>query len=156
MKKEQIDIEIENSIGPWLGKTAKIVGCHLHEEFERAGLDITKEQMLVLKKLDEHGDLSQNDLAELIFRDKSSLTRLLTTIERKGYIRRLRSLEDQRVNLVHLTNKGKLMWEKTKPVVLGVFQRMRSDLTVKEIDQFIETLKKIQGSLKRSETARLT
>lgn len=155
MKKGQVDIEIENSIGPWLGKTAKIVGCHLHLAFAEAGLDITKEQMLVLKKLYEHGDLSQNDLAELTYRDKSSLARLLPTIERKGYIRRLRSQEDKRVNYVQLTTKGKLIWERARPVVQNVFQLMRSDLTEKEVAQLKKILTKIRGSLSRTAPAQI-
>ncbi|NND15066.1 MAG: MarR family transcriptional regulator [Eudoraea sp.] len=153
MKKGQVDIEFDNSIGPWLGKTAKIVAFHIHEELEKAGLDITKEQMVILKKIYERDGLSQNELAILTYRDKSSLTRLLSTMERKDYIYRKRCEEDKRVNFVHLTTEGNLMWERAKPVVQKVIQRMRSDLTENEAEQLIQILKKIQGSLANTEVS---
>lgn len=156
MKTQKVDIDFDNSIGPWLGKTAKIVGYYLQEEFTKAGLDITKEQMVILKKLYERDGLTQNELAELTFRDKSSLTRLISTLERKGYVGRLRCPEDKRVNFILLTEEGKTMWQNAKPVAQQLIQRMRTDLSEKEVDQFIETLKKIQGSLRRSEPARNT
>ncbi|MBT8235289.1 MAG: MarR family transcriptional regulator [Bacteroidia bacterium] len=156
MKTEKVDIDFDNSIGPWLGKTAKIMGYHLQEEFTRAGLDITKEQMIILKKLYERDGLNQNELAELTFRDKSSLTRLVSTLERKGYVRRMRCPEDKRVNFILLTEDGSAMWQRAKPIAQQLIQRMRTDLSEKEVGQFIELLKKIQGNLIHSETARLT
>ena len=155
MKKGNVDIDFDNSIGPWLGKTVKIVEYHLHEEFSHAGLDITKEQMIVLKKLYEQDSLNQNELAEQTFRDKSSLTRLLSTMERKGYIRRERCETDKRVNFVLLTEAGAEMWEKTKPVVQKVIGRMRAGLNPEEVQQLIAILKKIQGSLVGSRTTQL-
>lgn len=151
MKSAKTDIEFDNSIGPWLGKTAKIVDYHLQEEFARAGLDITKEQAIILKKLYERDGLNQNELAKLTYRDKSSLTRLLSTLERKGYVSRKRCPEDKRVNFIFLSNAGKTIWEKAKPVAQLIIHRMRTDLSDDEIAHFIETLKKIQGSLIRSE-----
>lgn len=155
MLKSKIDIDFDNSIGPWLGKTVKIVEYYLHEEFSQAGLDITKEQMIVLKKLYEQDSLNQNELAEQTFRDKSSLTRLLSTMERKGYIRRERCETDKRVNFVLLTEAGAEMWERTKPVVQKVIGRMRADLNPKEVRQLIAILKKIQGSLMQSVASQL-
>lgn len=133
----------------------KMVDYHLHSELALAGLDITKEQMIVLKKLYEQDGLNQNELAEQTYRDKSSLTRLLTTMERKGYIRRERGEEDKRVNYVYLTKAGDIMWKKTKPVAQEVVQRMRADLNPEEVQQLIAILKKIQGSLTHSMASQL-
>ena len=151
MKRAKVDIDFDNSIGPWLGKTAKIVDYHFQEELASAGLDITKEQAIILKKLYEQDGLNQNELARLTYRDKSSLARLLPTLERKGYIYRKRCPEDKRVNYIFLSDPGKKMWLKAKPVAQLIIRRMRTDLSEKEISQFIKTLKKIQGSLIHSE-----
>lgn len=155
VENSRIDIDFDNSLGPWLGRTMKMVEYRLQTEFGRAGLDITKEQMIVLKKLYEHDGLNQNELAELTYRDKSSLTRLLGTMERKDYIRKERCPEDKRVNYVYLTDAGTAMWHKTKPVAQLVVQQMQADLKPEEIEQLRAILKKIQGSLKHSALAQL-
>lgn len=155
MENSRIDIDFDNSLGPWLGRTMKMVEYRLHSEFAKEGLDITKEQMIVLKKLYEHDGLNQNELAELTYRDKSSLTRLLGTMERKGYIRKERSPDDKRVNYVYLTDSGNRMWHKTKPVAQLVVQYMQADLNDQEIEQLKAILKKIQGSLTITAAAQL-
>ena len=45
------------------------------------------------------GPLPQHDLAFLTDRDKTSLTRLLSTMEKKNLVARITSSEDKRVNL---------------------------------------------------------
>ena len=83
MQQKDVVVDLENSVGPWIGKTTKIVDYYLHEALQQHGLDLTKEQMIVLKKLHQKDGLNQNELASLTWRDKSSLARLLTKMERR-------------------------------------------------------------------------
>ena len=73
MKSNEIEIDFDNSIGPLLSKTVKILDFFVQEYFNRATLDLTKEQMVVLKKLSFEDGLNQNELAFLTLRNKSSL-----------------------------------------------------------------------------------
>jgi len=144
MKAENHIVDFENSIGPWLGKTVKIIEYHMHERFKDNGVDLTKEQMVVLKKLHEQDGLSQNELAFLVLRNKSSLTRLLTKMERKGYITRKQCKEDKRINNVFLTDIGKDIFTKSKPVIKQLIETMEQSISISEKHQIIKTLKKIQ------------
>jgi len=137
-------IDFEKSIGPWLGRTMKIVDFHMNEAFENAGLDLTKEQMVVLKKLYENDGLNQNELAFLTYRDKSSLARLLTKMELKRYIKRKQSREDKRVNQVFLTTEGKKMYSKTRPVIKVLIDKMEHNIGGEQKKQMIELLQKVQ------------
>ena len=146
MKNEDTFIDFENSIGPWLGKTVKIIDYVLQEVLKSNGLDLTKEQMIVLKKLHEKDGLNQNELAFLTLRNKSSLTRLLTKMEKKNYIVRKQSLEDKRVKNVFLTHLGKETFLKTKPVIKEMIAIIEQSISKKEKEQIINTLKKIQSN----------
>ena len=146
MKKEEVNIDFENSIGPWLGKTVKILEYHLQELFNHHGLDLTKEQMIVLKRLHNDDGLSQNELAFLTLRNKSSLTRLLSKMEKKGYISRQQSKEDKRINNVYLTQKGKEVFHLTKPVIKKMITKMEKNITTSEKKEIITILKKIQNN----------
>jgi len=147
LKKEEVNIDFEKSIGPWLGRTMKMVNYHLNETFQNAGLDVTKEQMVVLKKLHEQDGLSQNELALLTYRDKSSLARLLSKMEKKRYIIRKQHSEDKRVNNVFLTKQGKSLFSKTRPSVQKVIDTMENGVSAFEKNQIITILKKIQTNL---------
>lgn len=144
--KNELHIDFENSLGPWLGKTVKLIEYHLLEMFAKANLDLTKEQMIVLKKLSYEDGLSQNDLAFLMLRNKSSLTRLLAKMERKGYITRRLNLEDKRVKQVFITPKGREIFGKTKPIIRDIIRQMEQHIGLEEKTHLIKILKKIQNN----------
>jgi len=146
--KEEVNIDFENSLGPLLGKTVKLIEYHLLGLFIEAGLDMTKEQMIILKRLSEKDGLSQNDLAYMVFRNKSSLTRLLTKMERKGYIERKQGEADKRVKRVYITPQGKNAFALAKPIIKKIIIRSEQNISDEEKDQFINTLKHIQNNFK--------
>ena len=144
MKNENEIVDFENSIGPWLGKTVKVLEYYLQERFNNHNLDLTKEQMIVLKRLHDNDGLSQNELAFLTLRNKSSLTRLLSKMERKQYIFRKQCKEDKRINHVFLAETGKKVFQKSKPAIREMIDTMEQNISDSEKQQIIKTLKKIQ------------
>ena len=146
VKNNPSSIDFEKSIGPWLGKTVKLVDYHMHEAFNKAKLDLTKEQMVVLKKLNTEDGLSQNELAFLTYRDKSSLARLLSKMESKNYITREQCAEDKRSNKIFLTDVGKAVYKKTRPVIKNLIDSMEHGITEEEKQQVIRILKKVQSN----------
>jgi DNA-binding MarR family transcriptional regulator len=147
------DIDFENSLGPWMGKTVKIIEYQLLNAFKAHQLDLTKEQMIVLKKLHVEDGLNQNKLAFLVLRDKSSLARLLRKMEEKGYISRKQCKDDKRCNNVFLTELGKQVFTKAKPIIREVIQTIEKNISLDEKKAFISILKKIQSNFgEQSET----
>ena len=146
MKSEDSSIDFENSIGPWLGKTVKIVDYYLLESLRGNNLDLTKEQMIVLKRLHDKDGQSQNELAFITLRNKSSLTRLLSNMEKKRYIIRKQSKTDKRINHVHITSFGIDTFKKIKPILKKMISTMEQDISKSEKELIISILKKIQNN----------
>lgn len=144
MKKEDIYIDFENSIVPWLGRTIKVIDYGFQEMLKRNDLDLTKEQMIVLKKLHDNDGLNQNELAFLTLRNKSSLTRLLSKMENKKYILRKQSKKDKRINNVYLTALGKDVFLKTKPILKEMITDIEVNISVEDKALVINILKEIQ------------
>ena len=142
--KTEVKVDFEDSIAPWLGRTVKMVDYYFQEELVKQGLELSKEQMVVLKKLHEKDGRNQNELAFLTLRDKSSLTRLLAKMEKKAYIERRQSLEDRRINHVFITPLGRETYLRTRPIIQQIIATMEENISEEEIDQMINTLKKIQ------------
>jgi len=147
MKSQKDSIDFENSIAPWLGKTVKIVDYFLQEKLKNNNLDLTKEQLIVLKKLHDKNGLNQNELAFLTLRNKSSLTRLLVKMESKNYITRVQCACDRRINEVFLTEKGKEVFKKSRPTISNIMSTVEEGISKKEKKELIRILKKIQTNL---------
>ena len=144
MKKDVNTIDFESAIAPWLGKTVKLVDYYLQESLNENNLNLTKEQVIVLKRLHDHDGMNQNELAFLTLRNKSSLTRLLSNMEKSGYITRNQSAIDKRLKHVYLTELGKDIFLKIRPVLKKVMTTTEQGISEQEKEQFIRTLKKIQ------------
>lgn len=150
MSKTPNQPDFETSIGPWLGRTVKLVDYHLQEAFDAHHIDLTKEQMIVLKKLHEQDGINQNELAALTFRDKSSLARLLTKMESKKYVVRLQSKEDKRNKEVFITSEGTAVFDRTRPVIQGIIDVMEHGMNADHKKLMIASLKKIQQNFQTS------
>ena len=68
---------------------------------------ITIDQSLALIYIDKHPELNQNALAELLFKDTASLTRMINTMVKNEFIERAINSDDLRRYKLILTKKGK-------------------------------------------------
>jgi len=153
MKSDTEMVDYDDCIAPWLGKTIKIVDYYLQESLSNNGLDLTKEQMIVLKKLHDQDGLNQNELAFLTLRNKSSLTRLLSKMENKKYILRNQCKKDKRINKVYITDLGREIFQKSRPTIKYMMDTVEHNISTKEKEQIINILKKIQSNFDlKSET----
>lgn len=120
----------------------------MSEKFKQHGLDLTKIQWLMLKKLcDKDGQL-QKELAFLTDRDKASLARLVATMERKGLIIRVPSEKDKRARQIFMTENGREIFQKSLPVVKEIINEIQAGINTKELELVTHVLKKIQLNIK--------
>ena len=103
MQKEDYFPQFEKLLLPWLGRAMKSFDFHLADELLNAGISLSKHQIILLRILSMEDGIPQNDLAFITDRDKTSLTRLISTMERKGLLKRKTCETDKRVNNVFIT-----------------------------------------------------
>ena len=150
--EKKIKVELKKTLGPWLGKTSKMLGCLINEVLATNNIDLTREQWVVLIKLNQHGGLAQNELAFITERDKTSLTRLINTMERKGLVTRKIAKTDKRIKLVYLSDFGKTEYKNALPVMQNTIQNLQKGLSNQEIENTIHTLQKLQTNLTQLST----
>ena len=109
-------------------------------------LDMTYTQYISMMVLWEHGELSVKELGEYIYLDSGTLTPLLKTLEKKGWVKRTKSLKDERVLNISLTEKGKALRDKALSVPGRISACVK--LEEKEAKQLYDTLYKLLGELK--------
>lgn len=140
---------MENLMMPWIGKTMKHIDLYIATKMAEHGMNLTRQQVILLKILFHDGPLPQHDLAFLTDRDKTSLTRLLSTMEKKNLVARITSPEDKRVNMVHLTKNGEKVLNETAPVLLEVIMHMQEGITEDEQKTVIGVTRKIQENIEK-------
>ena len=153
MKKAE-KIEFKDSLGPWIGRTMKIIDERIEELLSENGVDLSKMQFVILKNIEENDGVCQNKLAFFSKRSKSTLTRMINTLVKKGYIIKNASKEDKRKNNIYLTETGKEIITKATPHFRSMTETIEKNLNKEEIEITKKILKKIQinitGSISES------
>ena len=83
-------------------------------------LGLTYTQYIVLLVLWEKDGVSVTEIGEKLMLDNGTLSPLLKKLEQEGYIERRRSVVDDRVVEIYLTEEGRALQEKAKDVPLRV------------------------------------
>ncbi len=133
---------------PWIGKTAKFIDYYIADYMKERGIDLSKEQFIVLKYLNEDDGLIQNDLAFITNRSKTALTRLIQTMEKKGLVFRKTSMKDLRINHVYLTDFGRETWERSLPYFMEIIDDLQAGISDEEVNRVRDILIRIQQNIK--------
>jgi len=138
---------LEKTLAPWLGKTMKMIDNHIQDIFHEKNIRLTKTQWVLLKKLHEKDGVPQQELAFLTGRDKTSLTRLVNTMEKKNLVARIPSKLDKRMNHIFLTTKGKSLFKETLPIIEDFVTSLQRNISEEQIEATIEVIKRVQENL---------
>ncbi|KUG07629.1 MarR family winged helix-turn-helix transcriptional regulator [Solirubrum puertoriconensis] len=84
---------------------------------DRAGVNITIDQWLVLRVLLEHDDLTQNEIAESVFKDQASVARILALLTQRGLLSAVPLPHDGRRTQLRVTEEGHRILDAVQPIV---------------------------------------
>lgn len=90
-------------------------------------LDLTYTQYAVMMALWETPVLSVSELGRTLFLDSGTLTPLLKKLECKGYVKRERSSDDERIVMISITQPGLDLREKALSIPKGMRRCMKID-----------------------------
>lgn len=127
--------------------TSKYLSLYIHEKFLAAGIELTRPQFVLLKVLSEEDGRSQNDLAFITERDKTSMARLVTAMENKGLVIRKTDKHDLRKKMIYLTEEGRKVLNKAWPIMEEVEYNLSIDLAPEDVQTTLSTLNKIQAKV---------
>ncbi|CAL2092592.1 HTH marR-type domain-containing protein [Tenacibaculum sp. 190524A05c] len=140
-------MDLEKTLAPWLGKTMKMIDNHIQDLFYEQNISLTKTQWILLKKLHEKDGVAQQELAFLTGRDKTSLTRLVNTMEKKNLVARIPSKSDKRINHIFLTKNGESLFKESLPIIEKFITALQENISEEEINLTIAVIKKVQENL---------
>jgi DNA-binding MarR family transcriptional regulator len=139
--------EAYNSYSFLLDRTARRVKQYAQQRFNELGFNITVDQWLVLKHLSENQETKQNELAELLFKDNPTLTRIIDLLCDKGLAERKMNPSDRRSFMVKLTKEGAKKVDQLKPKVKDIRLKAWDGLSERDFTQFKKVMNTIYQNL---------
>lgn len=130
-----------------LDRTARKVKQYAQQQFKSGDFDVTVDQWLVLKNLSENKLLSQTELAQLVFKDHPTLTRIIDLLCKKGYVERIPHPQDRRSFQLHLTDSGAAKVTALRPQILEIREKAWENLSETDFEEFKRILNTIYKNL---------
>lgn len=125
----------------------KIICNKANKLFSKDGVKIQFEQIPVLMVAYYHGPVSQQDIADEIARDKSSVLRTIASLESAGFLHIKPDVTDKRKKLVNITDTGAELAKKIAGEADAIDNQMFTNLSVAEKLILTELLEKCSTHL---------
>lgn len=127
-------------------KFSKMLGLQL---FSKLNSPVSPEEFLVLDVTYSNPDICQRDLAKLLVKDRANTGRLLESLEKKAFIKRVVDVKNNRlVKRIVLTEEGDKILHDVMDKVLPVFDKVSSNFTEEEIRFTKDMLKRMRDTFK--------
>lgn len=120
---------------------------YARQEFVKAGFLITPEQLVVLEVLIESDGLYQRQLSEITMKDRPNISRIVSILEKLGYVTRVRDVKLRKIYKICVTQKAKDEFPKMLHKILDVRKVIVKDIDENDMNTCLKVLRKVQDNL---------
>lgn len=131
----------------WANRLGFLARRQLADAFAAAGHAVVAEEWAVLLLLWQADGQSPSALADATIRDRTTMTRLLDGMERKGWLQRDMAQGDRRRVQVRLTAQGIALRPQLVPIAEALIARASAGLSADEIAAAAATLRRMTENL---------
>lgn len=128
-----------------IGRAFKSVDEYVRPRMRRLGLTMT--EFSVLSVLYHNGETPLGQLSQRILLTGASTTYTVKKLEQRGLLQRTPLLEDQRVIMGSVTNKGRKLLEHIFPLHATHLVEAMHELSVEEKNGVTKSLQRLAGSI---------
>lgn len=135
--------KLDNIVFYSLEKAIKTYRQFAQRNISEENFDITIDQWLVLKTLQEKPTITQQELAITVFKDLASITRIIDLLVNKSYLNRTSHSTDRRRFELSITKSGLKIIDALQPIINTNRSTALKGLSKQDIEQLQITLNKI-------------
>lgn len=150
MRQDDTGIHLETSIGYLLKETASALRTSMEAVLRPLGMTVTHYSCLEL--LAQRPGLSNSELARGTFVTRQSMSVLLQTLERDGFVTRATEPSVGKALPTQLTDSGRRSLAQASAAIHGVEQRMLADLSADQQTEARQILRSMVTSLRSQGT----
>jgi DNA-binding MarR family transcriptional regulator len=145
IKNDKLKSDI--NLGMLIGQIHRLSTKRFVLNSHKSGLDISMDQWIVLGPIWENDGISHKEISEYCLKDKTSVTKIIDTLEKKNLVVRVSDQLDHRVKRVVLSNKGKELFLQAIPIMELTRDQLREGITEQDIESLRSVLTKIYNNL---------
>lgn len=109
--------KLDNIVFYAIDKAIRSYRQFAQKRLKDAGFTITIDQWLVIKAILENPSIPQNEIGDLVFKDNASVTRIMSHLEKAGYLLRTVNESDRRKINLKVTRKGEKIIQAVQELV---------------------------------------
>ncbi len=110
-------------------------------------IDLTFEMLQVINTLAEKGEINQQEIANLLNKDKTSITYLLDNLTKRGLVVRIEDPNDRRNKIIHMTEAGREITDLLTPIVEELHEKASGGLSADYLKNLTRSLQVIKSNL---------
>ena len=147
--EKTVDILYTENIPYKLEQTARIaylLGKNYYKNCVNTILDL--DEYAILSHITAQPGLSQSDLSKLMYKGKAHVGKILTSMEKKGYVKRgVATSNNVMKKVTHITEKGQKLLNETHIVFVKLAENVLSVFTEEERETFTRLLDKYREKI---------
>ncbi|MDF9795248.1 DNA-binding MarR family transcriptional regulator [Catalinimonas alkaloidigena] len=134
-------VKVENSLSTIMGTSSRLLNNKISKNMGK--YHVTVEQWVILASLWRHDGQSQQTLANMVSKNKASITHLIDNLEKRKLVSRKADPNDRRNKRVYLTEEGKSLQEELVKVVKETTREATHDIDKKDLKSAKKVMKKM-------------
>ncbi|MEK6480054.1 MarR family transcriptional regulator [Catalinimonas sp. 4WD22] len=138
-------VKVENSLSTIMGTSSRLLNNKISKNM--AAYHVTVEQWVILASLWRHDGQSQQTLANMVSKNKASITHLIDNLEKRKLVSRKADSKDRRNKRIYLTDEGKSLQEELARVVKETTKEATQDIDKKDLKSAKKVMKKMIDQL---------
>ena len=103
---------------------------------------LTRKQIFYLDVIYQLKNPSLGELADTLRLSKPSITAIVDKLEKRGYVRKVKSDEDRRSSHIHMTRKGNKIADLHNEIHLGIAEFFTGSMSKTELNTLVRLINK--------------
>ena len=112
-------------------------------------LNVTWPQFGALLNLARGDNITQRELADRLEGDTTTTMVLCDSLEKKGWLKRVKDPSDRRVNRLMLTEEGRNVFAKAYPIMMSGYKLLADGVSKEKIEAAIPVLEELYSIIKK-------
>ncbi|MCI1640446.1 MAG: MarR family transcriptional regulator [Bacteroidales bacterium] len=140
---------LNKQVGVFLNLVHNKFKQYVTEIFHSQGFNITPEQFLVMDTLWDEGVLSQQQIADIMIKDKNSVVKLIDGLEERNLVKRISNPSDRRQNLIQVTQYAKDIQDEVTDLAMNAVNFIINGIPKSQLYTFLRVLSKMGENMNK-------
>lgn len=134
-------MSLDEQIGILVRNAHLSISSYVKKQLEP--FNLAPEQNLIMMMLWEKDGISPNELSTKLNKDKANIARMISSLEKKGYIKKIEDPSDKRTFKVHLTEDGKKLECIVLPILKKTSETVLNGITEEQLIELRNLISKM-------------